>query len=781
MKRILIILLIIAQHITVWGQSDVKLPNKCEVYMPRAILESVVLKESQINEFLKDPYYGQGKESGKVPDSKKYWIVYGDRVNNKTYTTSSGTTVYKEVTWNQPVRIARIEGKYALVYSEPNTRVMWPKISDTAEPLGWIPMDRLLLWDSCLADNNGILLKALVCRNVDNTTKNNAGNVGKRYLHPTLQGDPLSLESGVKFYFIMKRDKSGKVLLASQNNMNGVSSSVLYGWVSEDSFIPWNQRSCIEPTWECEDVESLARQGVSAKIYDADGMLASSWPFVIKDGDDEYKYRISPSMLRFPILDGTNETTYECSSFGAQDIENEERKKEFYEKKLNINLTIVIDGTRSMEKYYLPVYNAIQKGCEFFDEQKYNIKVGVVIYRDYHDGSEGLVEILPFKNPNDSKLLEFLQSGGKYGVRSAVGDRTLTEALFYGINTAIDKLKVDSSQSNLMLVIGDCGNADNDTKAPTQKEIEAKLIKNDINLYTFQVQNLDLEAYQKFNDQLGQINKNILQAKYDSLFKGTTVVSKRRKDGFEFYNNARKDEVFKGAELYFGANKSATVGSTIDPEVLTELMRQSLKSYSEVVQYQLNAAIRGEIIPTSKEVKESTGFQQDEAWLRKHGLENSTELLAFRGTTPKYYKDIAYYKPILFITEEEFADLLWRLEPVHQAALTVNSRDRKSYIEALKGLLKSFVPGLTDAQMGEMGLSDITKMIQGLNESSDAMNSEHTLNDIAEKLTAAEFNELVSTFDRKYKMLDHLKHGGYEYRKEFNNTVYYWIPIEYLP
>lgn len=749
--------------------------------MPRAILESVVLKESQINEFLKDPYYGQGKESGKVPDSKKYWIVYGDRVNNKTYTTSSGTTVYKELAWNQPVRIARIENNYALVYSEPNTKVMWPKISDSHESLGWIPMDRLLLWDSCLADNNGILLKALVCRNVDNTTKNNAGNVGKRYLHPTLQGNPLSLESGVKFYFIMKRDKGGKVLLASQNNMNGVSSSVLYGWVSEDSFIPWNQRSCIEPTWECEDVESLARQGVSAKIYDADGMLASSWPFVIKDGDDEYKYRISPSMLRFPILDGTNETTYECSSFGAQDIEGEERKKEFYEKKLNINLTIVIDGTRSMEKYYLPVYNAIQKGCEFFDEQKYKIKVGVVIYRDYHDGSEGLVEILPFKNPNDSKLLEFLQSGGKYGVRSAVGDRTHTEALFYGINTAIDKLKVDSSQSNLMLVIGDCGNADNDTKAPTQKEIEAKLIKNDINLYTFQVQNLDLEAYQKFNDQLGQINKNILQAKYDSLFKGTTVVSKRRKDGFEFYNNARKNEVFKGAELYFGANKSATVGSTIDPEVLTELMRQSLKSYSEVVQYQLNAAIRGEIIPTSKEVKESTGFQQDEAWLRKHGLENSTELLAFRGTTPKYYKDIAYYKPILFITEEEFADLLWRLEPVHQAALTVNSRDRMAYIEALKGLLKSFVPGLTDAQMGEMGLSNITKMIQGLNESSDAMNSEHTLNDIAEKLTPAEFNELVSTFDRKYRMLDHLKHGGYEYRKEFNNTVYYWIPIEYLP
>jgi hypothetical protein len=210
-------------------------------------------------------------------------------------------------------------------------------------------------------------------------------------------------------------------------------------------------------------------------------------------------------------------------------------------------------------------------------------------------------------------------------------------------------------------------------------------------------------------------------------------------------------------------------------------MRQSLKSYAEVVQYQLNAAIRGEIIPTSKEVKESTGFQQDEAWLRKHGLENSTELLAFRGTTPKYYKDIAYYKPILFITEEEFADLLMRLEPVHQAALTVNSRDRKSYIEALKGLLKSFVPGLTDDQMNKMGTSNITKMIQGLNESSDAMNSGHTLNDIAEKLTPAEFNELVSTFDRKYRMLDHLKHGGYEYRKEFNNTVYYWIPIEYLP
>lgn len=779
MKRLLFILIALIQCVNVWGQDDLTL-TKCEAYLPSVLLDNTVLKESVVNEFLKDSSYGQ---AGKAPSAKKYWVVYSDRADNKTYRNSNGTAAYKTVGWNEELRIARISGKYALVYSEPNAKVKWPNISKDAIAMGWIPMDNLLLWDTCLADDKGIFYKALVCRNVDAGNDTSSGKVGKRYLHPTLQSRSLDMDAGVRFYFIMKRDKGGKVLLATQDNVNGVSSKVLYGWLSPNAYIAWNQRSCIEPTWDIEDVEYLASKRAEAQIYDDEGDLASSWQFAEKAGDDDDKYRMAPGMLRFPILDGTTETKYECSSFGAQDIAVDERRLEILKKKQNIKLIIVIDGTRSMGKYFSSVYEAIQKGCEFFDEDKFSLQVGVVIYRDYPDGQKGLVEIFPFSRPNDTNLYNFLQKGGEYGIGSAKADLTHTEALFYGINEAIDKLKLDPSESNVMLVVGDCGNAENDPKAPTQKEIEEKIIKYEINLLSFQVRNRDAEAWDIFNTQMRTINMNTLQAKYDAISdEETKIISARRGNGFEFRNSARQDPSLIGEELFFGINRYATVGLDIDPEVLTELIRESLKTYAKVVQNQINLIVNPSYIPVSAEIKSSVGFRQNQNWLKKHGLETSTELLAFRGTTAKTYNEVVeYYKPVLFITDRELSELLRRLEPVYQVANKANSDDRKPYIDAIKALLRGFVPDLTDDDMYKMGMSAITNMIQGLNVSSAAMNGEYTLNDIAEKISKPTYRDLVNSFANKYRALKSLYDGDYKYKKEFNNAIYYWIPIEDLP
>ena len=157
MKRVFIILLLLVQYSFAWGQTDIPL-TKCEAFMPRAILDNMILKESIVNNFMADPTYGQ---VGKEPSSKKYWIVYSDRADNNTYVAPGSTRVYKTLGWNEPLRIARISGKYALVYVEPNKKVKWPKISPDAICMGWIPMDHLLLWDTCLADDKGILVIGL--------------------------------------------------------------------------------------------------------------------------------------------------------------------------------------------------------------------------------------------------------------------------------------------------------------------------------------------------------------------------------------------------------------------------------------------------------------------------------------------------------------------------------------------------------------------------------------------------------------------------------------------
>lgn len=777
MRRLILLSFLFIQASVAFGQ---ELPAKCSAFLPKDLLDNTVLRESVAHSLMNDPTYGQ---KGNRPDERKYWIVYSDRDANKTYTTPGGDKRHSLLRFNEPLRIAKITGDYALVYKEPNKRATWPRISADAECKGWIHMDNLLLWDSCLADEKGIYYKALVCRNVDAS----GSEFGKAYRNPVDKTSLYFMDGTMRFYFVMKRHSNGNVLLATQHTMSGDSDQVLYAWLPETSYIPWNQRSCIEPTWDEEDVEYLAAKKAKALVYDSQGNLASSASFKTNNKPySEYKYRMNPNVLRFPILDGTTSTRYECSSFTSQDVgavdPDLERRKQL-EKLKRVNLAIVIDGTRSMNDYFMAVYKAIQEGCEYFDSAKYDIKVGAVIYRDYADGSEGLCEIFPYTKPNDPSLLDFLSTGGNYGIKSSSKDKTHTEALFYGMNEALDKLKADPEESSLMLVIGDCGNALNDAKGPSQSELEKKIVEQNVNVVAYQVRNIDSEAWNLFNRQILQIVKNTLQMKYDDLVKGTRVKGKITADGQVFYNDVQPDA------LYIGSHKYATRGSTISPEVLVTLMKESLMTYSNLVQHHLDLIVSPEYMVTpmsgrTEEVAQATGFEVNAEWLRKRVKNAGGELIGFRGWTDKKHPSgIAYYKPILFITSEEFLELIQRLEPVYQVSRNATSDYRKPYIDAIKQLLKSFTPGLTDAQLEKMGIYNVTEMIQGLNEASESMSSGRSLLEIGDErvVKAPEYRRIVTEFARKYENLLNLKHGRYEYVREFNNVKYYWIPIEDLP
>ena len=124
--------------------------------------------------------------------------------------------------------------------------------------------------------------------------------------------------------------------------------------------------------------------------------------------------------------------------------------------------------------------------------------------------------MIPFTSPNDNRLRNFISSGGRYGIKSAVADKSYAEALFYGINSALDNFNFDPDESNIMLVVGDCGNALNDTKAPTHEALAKKISDKGVNLISFQVRNLDMDAWNLFNRQMILLNRNALQIRYDA-------------------------------------------------------------------------------------------------------------------------------------------------------------------------------------------------------------------------------------------------------------------------
>lgn len=794
-----------------------QLPSKCSVYKPQELL-SEVLKESVATKLVQSGTYGQNAK----PSKMMYWDVFSDRDDNVTYAEANSSKPFGKLAFNDKVRIAKISGEYAMVYSEPNETVNYPEISGSAVYKGWIPMKNLLLWSSCLANDRGIYFKALLCVNAD---QRDAKAFGVGYRSPDDKSKTVRLSTDMQFYYVMKRGTGGMVLLATQHKIDGlkglISNKLLKAWVPSESYVPWNQRSCIEPTWEHEDVEYFASRGISSKIYDSKdltGDVASTVPFRKSAAPyDQYQYRMAPEALRFPILDGTTSDEYECSSFTSSGETNvsakqqeavkiEQKKKVELEKLLHFNLAIVIDGTSSMDPYFPAVAKAIKDGCAFFDKNKFKINVGVLIYRDYADGAQGLTEVYNFTNPTDPGLFEFLSSGGSYGIKSSPKDKSFTEALYNGINEALDKFPFDKDQSNLMLVVGDCGNDLGDTQGPSADQIVGKLVSKNVNLFGFQVRNLNQEAWNLYNRQLLQIMKKSLQKKYevfqqnDDLLKKSEVRlsdgirAKTTADGQRFSNVNIKESDQK----YFGEHKYATAGTEISAQVLADLMKESIGGYAKGVQSQLDLLVNTDLNDLSDDVVENDFEGSDEvlkaatvnvnkAWLRKRlgsaMPKGTSQLITFRGWTAK--KDDSgrdFYKPVLFISSEEFDELMMRLKPVDDVARQSTSDNRQPYVNALKALLKSMIPGITNEEMERKGIADVMNMIAGLNESSEAL-SGRTLLEISDEAAVkpTEYRRMVMDFDRKYKNLDFIKNNPYKYVREFNGVKYYWIPIENLP
>ncbi len=822
MKKIVALVLFLSTALCSALYAAPQLPKKCMAFRPKK-LGAIILTEKEADAFVKSGSFGQTDAPGR--GQATYWDVYSDRENNTTYASPGSSTKFSSLKFNERVRIAQIQGNYALVYTEPKVGLQYPLISELAECKGWIPMNHLLLWQSCLANDRGIYNKALLCVNLE--AKNLSGDLGAGYLSPDRTGKPIPLTTDMNFYFIMKQEKD-MALLAIQNRVDGsMSDQVLYCWVPERSFVPWNQRSCLEPTWEREDVEYYAAKHEQVKIFatqrealSQQGHPISFIPFEKRTSTryDRYLYRMAPEHLRFPILDGTNDRAYNMSTFstlggqaqGTSTPTNEPTIDKLKEEKLRkmqrINLAVVIDGTSSMEPYYPKVKEALKEACDFFS-RNYNLRIGVVIYRDYTDGT-GLAEVLPMTSAqhNLERVNAFLDSGGTYGIRSSASDRTQEEALFNGINTALDKLAFRDGESNIMLIVGDCGNDVKDLRFSSRSLID-KLVQKDIHLMGFQVQNKGVAAYNNFNSQLLELMRESLKGKYHKLNEKIRVVARQtqsktsgRTDGYNFEGNIEGDQLYICNHRFTDATVN---GGVMSPEVLQSYMVKAISDFANTIQHQLDLIVKPiNSLPvsgggtTSKFVGRSSTpgmINVDYEFVVKalggdaklvQNLDQTNSILNFRGYALR--RDASgrnYFKPVIFISAEEFQELLKRLAPVAEAARNSQVKDRTPYIEALKALVKSLAPGMTDAQMAALSNGDIMNMIAGLNESAEALKS-YSLNDLSDPqaVSPGEYSRIINDFQKKYDNLLRIRQSNsYKFVKKFNGAVYYWIPIEDLP
>lgn len=809
MKKVF--LLLVLSIITYTTNAVPKRMAQCDIGLPKE-LNTALIKETTAEKVLKNI-----KANAKMSSTKRFWDAYSDRINNNTYEAPTlNSAIYTQLDFNQPVRIAKIQNGFAYVYYEPNKEIEYPMISSDAKFYGWIPIDNLLIWSSCITTDDGIYNKALLCVNLNefsNSTQSNKDETefGSGFFSPTDKNQKVQLATDMNFYFIMKRS-NGMVLLARQTRLDiaKYSKEVLFAWVPDVSYVPWNQRSCLEPTWNFEDAEYFANAKHDINIY-KNNQLGSGGDDRIAhiefkkrtpktERDKQYIYRMPGNALRFPILDETTDKVYNISTFSmigddrainalSEKTESDQILEDVLKKMQNINLAIVIDGTSSMAPYYPAVKDAIKQGCQYFGSED-KIKVGIVIYRDYADGN-GLKEVMPFTSVrNIERINDFLESGGKYGIRSSKADRTNSEALFYGINTALDSLRFREGEGNMMLVVGDCGNAPNDSRV-SKDDIIKKLVDKKISIMGFQVQNKHDDDYYAFNDQMLEIIRLSLKEQYSKLGKddGLDIVVKAKSlnNGYDYTANTSNN-------FYFGSYRCAIVGENdgkMAPETLTSLMSNTVLNFAETIKTRRDVIYRSNMGFAYSKNTDPGVIDIDKAYVISEmgkdnysAIEEKGNILNFRGYTQKTIDGRDAFKSVIFLSRDEFQHLLKQMSGVYNAAKAQNYDDREPFIKAMKAMVRSFLPGITENDINNMNNRDITKLIGGLHESANMLKGDYTIETLSETqaVPRKKYMGILQDFKLSYENLNHIfQSNTYKYIKDFNGVKYYWIPIEDLP
>ncbi len=775
-------------------------PDECKAFRPRT-LANYIYKQSDLAPFISPKTGADAYEQGGT-NTRVYWTVYSDRSNNPCYEDSQGQTTCGTLSFEEELRIAEIENGRALVYVEPDNRMRYPQISGEAKVKGWVPMDHLLLWSLCPTNDRFIYQKALIVANMDQIKSD--PDFSFSFTNPQTKEGRTTLKSRMGFLYVMKTDQQTKKVLLAKESVVGGKIKVFYGWVSPGTYIEWNDRTCLELNWVNKDREQLREAGITS-IPVKDAKTGQSITNVELGGKNHVTniekdvWRQDPAVLRFPLLKA-NPNDYVATIFadtknGGNSSMNSMGKAAEAQKDVNktvdnmriVNIIVVIDGTKGMDNCYSYVQRAIERAYKDFSTSADRVvRVGGVIYRDYGykmGNRQCTYEVFPMMamNGNDAKLKRFF-SGGDFGIKNAPTDKDDYVALFGGIDKALDAqaMNYNRENSNLMFVIGNCGNRANDTRSPSQEVIVKKLVDNRIQLSSFQVKNMDTNETNLFQRQMGIIVRDNMLKQYQKHF-GPQATGKYRdvEDGSDFVpmSSLEKEHTF-----FIGGYRYPDPNMDLNEARLYSLLKSTAERFDKAMSRQIDMVTNAEDVVNSGDIFGQSYLKSFLGPEKYKLLEENQYMMAKIGNVPhKSSQGIDFWRPVIYISHREFRKLTEGLSIVYKG-IDNSTNLRHDYVTAMKELVRAMLPGYTESQMGAMSNEEIMEQISGLTYKTSSM-KRYSLTDIMDegKVPDNQFMGIVSSFVDKYRNLISIRDKNYPFSTKHGSEVYYWIPADDLP
>ena len=762
--------------LTAFGQPQ--LPSKVEVKKPELLQKDHPNEDDLKSEFKS----GVNSKWGQKRALNQFWIAYSDRDNNTAYMAPDINSAKspKKLDFGAKVYIAKIERDMALVYTDTRPEA-FPQISSVAKSVGWVPMDNLLLWNTCPADKRGVTNKAIIAIKLNEIGQGEQYQ-GRLYTNPDDHSISQPLSMDMNFYFVMKRSKDDThALLCLQSTFTGNN---LYGWVKKNSYTPWNQRTCLEPNWS----KSYVENHLGSKMYvcpdeaalDANG-FATYWEYGWKNGDENpfMQYRMKPGQLRFPILGvPNNQGIVRCTSFADKSGKSNIGGNiiiginDILKKQMHMNLIFVVEATTKMKDYFPAIKNAVSE-CEKRAKEGMTVKAGIVLYRGASQG-EGGIESIALTNPDDARLLQMLDASKANG--SLTGNEA-SVALSQAIERAVDKSKmgIDKEERTLLINVGYHGDVGDDEL--TNSDILAnRLSTNNVQLMSVQVMRTQTGSCQRYNDQMLTLVKKNADLQYKSFNAEARFFPKS--DGSGFLHKSNKQVLF--AQLLYNSK----LGEALTPDKLKTYLDNGVSVFANTMEAYMSRSEKSindiEFDPAF--LKHILGERGYNAWKEQKAIsayDGYTRLSDNNGEP--------YWHYILYLSSGELDELIKRLQPAAEAAAR-KDKDRKPYIDAMKGVVRAQLKEemtMSDRDLENMTPDELDEKIYGINIPTESMDrlTGHSIKEISNSTTfpPADYFELLNNVKTKYEGLRRIQNSDYRYKMTVNHVDYYWIPLEELP
>lgn len=720
--------------------------------------------------------------------SSQFWRVYIDRNGVKAHispdASSKVVNTFNFMDKNDILYVAKIQDGFALLYKEKYEQTNLD-ISKQAKAQGWVSVDELLLWSTCPRTISQIYQKAVILKDVDVLQDTRDINESS----PEFSASPEAIiptgrrATDLEFYFVYKI-VNGAALLFEDNKITPAVNSSKKGWMRLGLYTAWNERLCFEPNFgkEVEGNEAAVFSDKrSVRMFKSNGSLSNEMNPLWKETLGAARW--APKKVRFPVigLDGSNIATVGtistfASSNGNANMAEYDRltnQIDAVESRLRrINVVFVMDGTSSMRNYYQPMAKALTQAMSQNEMQGANMYFGAVVYRNYADGKENrLIE--------KEQLTQDYKSVANWLVSQecrSIGDSHY-EAMFYGMETALDQMNWNKDNCNFLVLVGDAANAIPDKQNKTIESISRKMADKNVNFVVFQANHLDHAAYHDFSLQIQKIMFSQL---------GRLTGRKISRSDFNLenqiynYKNSDNYEIISAGFRFAEINKSESESNlkSLVEDKIVDFKRQAEESLT-----MLRMALEGigssndmtEFAEGATDFLKQKGFTDADIKLMKE--KNTT--LKIKGFATRTTNTCDVFTPCVFMAKPELDLLIQSLSSVNSNVL---ENPRKDLQDAIKNLALSYIG--QNANTDDLEVDAVMEAVTGLTGiTGRTVLSGINLRDITNpsKVSQAQISGFMQVIANDVELLKRKRADKSCYFDSSNDMRYYYILLEDMP